>query len=310
MKKICYLILFYGCTLVYSADSLRISNNEYDFGKVLSDSTFSYAVEITNVSDKVVKIKDVRATCGCTVPMVDDKILKPGMETKLKIQFDSGSFRGAQRKFVYIYTDTGDKYRLAFNAFVIGKFEITPEFLKLKGKDFPFTKKVVVKSNTDKKEFLIEKLQSGNGIGSSIVNENSFNIKIENSLDLKHENEVMIYIKGEKSPLIFKVFFSKELSIKMTPKTIPFLNLKRDKAVSKTATLFCDNLSTVESVVPDVKWIKFKDYKKLDGRIVLSFVTIPEKMTKGFGKSYILVKIKNKQGDVNEIKWPVIFNVF
>jgi len=310
LRVVILIVFFFSSLFSCSSNSLKFSSNEYDFGKVLSDSSFFYSVRITNVIKNTVKITDVRATCGCTVPMVENKVLKPGMETKLKIQFDSGSFRGVQRKFVYIFTDKGEKYRIAFNAFVVGKYEMQPEYIKLKEADFPFSKNIKIKSNAGKKDFKVEKVDSQNGINCSLSSSLSFKVVIDDSSSLKHENDVVLYIKGEKNPLVYKIFFEKQSSVKLIPKTIPFLNIKRDKSVTKSATIFSENLVSVNSVKPSVDWIKFLETKEFNGRFVLYFSTIPSKMTKGFGKSYITISVKDKQGKVERIKWPVIYNVF
>ena len=143
-----------------------------------------------------------------------------------------------------------------------------------------------------------------------MLNDFSINIKIESSVALKHENDIVIYIKGEDKPLIYKVFFAKESKIKLSPKTIPFLNLKRVKPVKKTATLFFDSEITVEQVLPELDWVEFIGMKNIDKRIVFTFKTIPEKMKKGFGKANILLKIRNQKGNIEEVKWPVMYNIF
>jgi hypothetical protein len=314
LKKITALFLFaivisVFTTDIIAADSISIFPKEYDFGKVLSDSHYSYLVKITNTGDEVVKLVKIKATCGCTIPMLKKNILGPGESTELTVKFDSGLFRGGQRKFVYIFTDKGGKYRIAFNAFVIGKYEFSPKFIKLSPADLPFEQDVVVKSNDGNNKSVIEEIRGTKGIMVTKKNQMMFHIVINDGKYLKHENDVIIYLKNRGKPLVYKVFFSKSDDLELNPKTISFLNLKGGVYATKDCLVVSDKKLKVLDVNFEVSWLKYIGSRSSKRGLVIKIGTIPEKMVKGFGKTVVNLVLSDENNKKVNVKWPVIFNL-
>jgi len=60
-----------------------------------------------NEGDAPVTVREVTASCGCTVPALDKKTYAPGEKGVLKVRFDVGDRQGPQNRTVTLRTDTG-----------------------------------------------------------------------------------------------------------------------------------------------------------------------------------------------------------
>jgi hypothetical protein len=85
---------------------------EHNFGDIESGIIVSHNFIITNTGDDNLIIKNVHATCGCTVAKPQKESLAPGESTKLKVDFNSTGRRGAQEKTVSVHTNDPKKSEL------------------------------------------------------------------------------------------------------------------------------------------------------------------------------------------------------
>lgn len=87
---------------------------EHNFGDIKQGDVVSYDFKITNNGGDVLKIIDVRASCGCTAAQPDKKELKPGESTTIKVTFNSKGRKGAQIKTVRVITNDPEKSDINF----------------------------------------------------------------------------------------------------------------------------------------------------------------------------------------------------
>ncbi len=111
IKKILSLIIVISVAafaqLVGPKASAQIT--EYNFGDIKQGDVVSYDFKIMNNGGDVLKIIDVRASCGCTAAQPDKKELKPGETTTIKVTFNSKGRKGAQIKTVRVITNDPEK---------------------------------------------------------------------------------------------------------------------------------------------------------------------------------------------------------
>ncbi len=90
----------------------------YDFGKITQGMVVSHEFLILNNGGDTLKIKDVRAGCGCTVVKPEKTALLPGEQTKIYVTFDSKGRKGHQQKYVYVTSNDKEtpELRLSFTA--------------------------------------------------------------------------------------------------------------------------------------------------------------------------------------------------
>lgn len=82
-----------------------VKNSEYDFGNINQNDIVKHSFTITNTGDDVLKISDIRASCGCTAATPDKNELKPGESTQLLVTFNSKGRKGPQTKTVNLKTN-------------------------------------------------------------------------------------------------------------------------------------------------------------------------------------------------------------
>lgn len=100
---------------------ISFSETEYDFKDINEGEQVSHAFQVFNTGDDLLKIERVRASCGCTAALPEKKELKPGESTIIKVTFNSANRRGAQNKYVYVFSNDSEnpEQRLKFTANVI-----------------------------------------------------------------------------------------------------------------------------------------------------------------------------------------------
>jgi len=88
---------------------LFVENSEFHFGTVRQGTKVEHAFRVRNQGNADLEIKRVVAACGCTATLLDENLVKPGGETKIKVTFDTGGFSGEKLKTVRLYTNDGDQ---------------------------------------------------------------------------------------------------------------------------------------------------------------------------------------------------------
>ncbi|MDD4900357.1 MAG: DUF1573 domain-containing protein [Candidatus Omnitrophica bacterium] len=86
----------------------------WDFGKIKEGTIVTHEFKFHNDSKKVLKIKDITASCGCTVPKIKDKALSPGESTVIEVKFKSKGYSGPVMQYVYVDTDNLDNPVIRF----------------------------------------------------------------------------------------------------------------------------------------------------------------------------------------------------
>lgn len=107
-----------------SAQARRIETIEYDFGKAWAGDTVTHTFELTNPSDRVLGIRGVTTSCGCTTTGNWQRQVEPARVWTLDVTLATAHRRGTLRKTVTVNTDDPDRPQ----AFFVLKGEIQPRF--------------------------------------------------------------------------------------------------------------------------------------------------------------------------------------
>ncbi len=86
---------------------MSFETENYNFGKIAHGEKVSYSYKVKNVGKSPLIILNATATCGCTVPEIPEKPIKPGEEGEIKVVFDSQGKSGMQDKVITI-TSNGE----------------------------------------------------------------------------------------------------------------------------------------------------------------------------------------------------------
>ena len=81
---------------------LVVQNKEHDFGTITSGDVVIHTFVLTNNGGDVLKIENVKASCGCTAAKPEKSVLEPGESTNLVVTFNSRGRKGPQKKTIRV----------------------------------------------------------------------------------------------------------------------------------------------------------------------------------------------------------------
>jgi len=109
---------------------LYVAERSKDLGRVYEGDKVSVTWNVENRGDADLVIDHVAPSCGCTVVKLEEaeKTIPPGKPLALTAEFDSTARRGAQAKFVAVYSNdpTEPEIHLDFKAQVELLYEFDP----------------------------------------------------------------------------------------------------------------------------------------------------------------------------------------
>lgn len=88
-----------------SAPVISAEKEIFDFGTVKQGTKIEASYIIRNTGKRDLLIRDVQTSCGCTVAVPGDKIVKPGKSTNIKAVFDTRGYKGTQNKLVMVISN-------------------------------------------------------------------------------------------------------------------------------------------------------------------------------------------------------------
>lgn len=115
-NKMFLFIIFISFTLIAQIIGPKAATQqlEFDFGSIQEGKTVENYFVVTNNGGDVLKILNVRASCGCTAAKPDKDFLKPGESAKINFKFNTTGRFGHQEKFVYVNTNDPDNKEIKF----------------------------------------------------------------------------------------------------------------------------------------------------------------------------------------------------
>lgn len=89
----------------FSGPSIYFPELTHDFGVMKQGSVADYVFKFVNRGNAVLKIKDIRTSCGCTAALVKNKEVGPGKEGELRVEFDSSGKSGKLSRRISVYSN-------------------------------------------------------------------------------------------------------------------------------------------------------------------------------------------------------------
>ncbi len=86
--------------------AIRFEKELHDFGTINEGEKVTYSFRFTNTGKSDLIIQTASGSCGCTVPEVPEKPIKPGESGFIKVQFNSEGRIGVQEKQVTVVSNT------------------------------------------------------------------------------------------------------------------------------------------------------------------------------------------------------------
>jgi len=96
-----------GTTTLSAADWAKsmFPVKSHDFGTVAVAAKTEFVFPIKNRTNQPIHISNVRASCGCTTPILSQQWIQPGEEGSLTARFNTGSFHGKKGATLTVVID-------------------------------------------------------------------------------------------------------------------------------------------------------------------------------------------------------------
>lgn len=89
MKTI-FTLLFIGfIAFSVTAQEFKFENETIDYGKINQGSNGEKTFVFTNIGDEPLVIKNVKSSCGCTIPKKPENPIMPGQKSEIKVSYDT-----------------------------------------------------------------------------------------------------------------------------------------------------------------------------------------------------------------------------
>ena len=94
MKTIFTLLILGFVGFTTSAQEFQFEKETIDYGKITKGTNGERTFVFTNVGDAPLIIKNIKSSCGCTVPKKPEQPIMPGEKGEIKVSYDTKRLGG------------------------------------------------------------------------------------------------------------------------------------------------------------------------------------------------------------------------
>lgn len=98
-------------TVVANAQEFKFDAETINYGSITQGSEGKRLFEFTNIGDAPLIIKNIKSTCGCTIPKKPEKPIMPGEKGKIEISYDTKRLGGFS-KAITIYSNAKSERKM------------------------------------------------------------------------------------------------------------------------------------------------------------------------------------------------------
>ncbi len=121
MKRFVLLIAIGLSTFMINAQELKFETASIDYGKINQGEDGVKVFEFTNVGDAPLIIKDIKSTCGCTVPKKPERPIMPGKKGQIEVSYDTKRLGGFSKAITVISNAKTPRKMLKIKGYVENK---------------------------------------------------------------------------------------------------------------------------------------------------------------------------------------------
>tara|TARA_R110002051_G_scaffold280400_1_gene342019 strand:- start:385 stop:792 length:408 start_codon:yes stop_codon:yes gene_type:complete len=118
MKNI-LLLLFVGfLSFAINAQEFKFDTEIIDYGKIDKNANGVRTFTFTNIGDQPLIIKDIKSTCGCTVPEKPKKPILPNEKGIIKVSYNTNIIGGFSKSITILSNVKNERTVLKIKGFV------------------------------------------------------------------------------------------------------------------------------------------------------------------------------------------------
>lgn len=297
-----------------TAPRIAFQETDHDFGAVGPNRTVKHTFTFMNKGDDILRIHDIKATCGCTGTLLSKETIPPGEQGDIEVTFRPGASGGQRKKAILVHSNDPAQptARLYVSANVIVPAEVRPRLLYWvaeKEQASLRTVQLIYRPELDlhitdidvtSPAFSVSAIpmQSGESPGYEIV------IKYDGSLPVGAFQE-KVSIKTDNSEFaVFDVGIRGKVSgpIKVIPESLALGVIGDDNFPTRMVRVFSSGQKEFEvsNIKPSSDIISAEITKEQDSRYVIS-VTLKEKPAVGAFSEKLIVELNDSSESPLEI---------
>ncbi|CAL2082141.1 DUF1573 domain-containing protein [Tenacibaculum sp. 190524A02b] len=121
MKTILSFVAILFIALSVNAQEFKFETETINYGKIAVGSDGKRVFEFTNVGDAPLIIKDIKSTCGCTVPKKPEKPIMPGEKGQIEVSYDTKRIGGFSKQITVTSNAKKERVFLKIKGFISKK---------------------------------------------------------------------------------------------------------------------------------------------------------------------------------------------
>lgn len=121
MKTILSFAAVLFLALSVNAQEFKFVSETIDYGKVALGSDGKRVFEFTNVGDSPLVIKNIKSTCGCTVPKKPEQPIMPGEKGKIEVSYDTQRAGGFSKQITIYSNAKQERKALKIKGYIVKK---------------------------------------------------------------------------------------------------------------------------------------------------------------------------------------------
>lgn len=274
---------------------------KHDFGTVAVAAKTEFRFPVYNNQSSRMRIRTVRASCGCTTPIVETKYIEPGESGSILARFNTDSFRGKRGATLTVVIDRPfySEVRLRVDGYIRKDMVFHPgaiEFGQLKQGD-AVTKETKV-HYAGRRDWEIIDVQSNRPWLIPSVNEQSRNsgqavyeiaVKVREDAPVGFFQDALVVITNDRAmPKVpLRVSGQVESPLTISPQAIAIGSLKPGQEVAQKMVVLGKEPFTIESIKAKGWQIEFAKSSEPKKTHILMAAFRPEANAKGPQKATI-----------------------
>ena len=89
MKRFTSILMLFLLSFSINSQEFKFESETIDYGKIDKGSDGERIFTFSNVGDQPIIIKNIKSSCGCTVPKKPEEPIMPGEKGEIKVSYDT-----------------------------------------------------------------------------------------------------------------------------------------------------------------------------------------------------------------------------
>ena len=98
MKSFTAILILFFITFSLNAQEFKFEKETINYGKITKGANGERTFVFTNVGDAPLIIKNIKSSCGCTVPKKPEQPIMPGEKGEIKVSYDTKRLGGFSKQ--------------------------------------------------------------------------------------------------------------------------------------------------------------------------------------------------------------------